>query len=188
MLCIAATIVGALILSSCSHASSAVEPTKTAQGLALAYAGCLAGEMDNSKKYSLSNLVYFRPETIFGGVNKVEIAQGVTWKVKSIQDYIYKTVALSDYAIQTFTMASTIDSRWSPLSTLLSSAINAGVKSWNETHSDSYLPTSPFESQELQLYGTCKVVNLQVFSYSKKKVLSPRDWTLKMVGQYLPPV
>ena len=184
---IVATIVGTLILSSCSHASSVAEPTKSAQGLALAYAGCLAGEMDDSKNYSLYNLFYFRDEIIFGGVSKVQFAQGVIWKWKNLQDINHSMVAGSDYAIQVFAMASTIDSHWSRLSTLLNSAIDAGVKSWNKTHDLAQFGTTPFESQYLQLDGICKVINLQVFSYSRQKNLSPRAWTLRMVGQYLPP-
>ncbi len=173
----------ALSLSSCSH--TAQVPTKEEQGLALAYAGCVVGEMDDSRNYSLSNLYWFRQESISGGVASFEASQGVSWK-DDVGPFSYSTqIQESSYAIQAFSTAAVLDPHWSNLSSILISAINAGSKYWTKTHDDFKTPYA-YTSEYAQLSGACKAINLQVFAAAKSAKVSPHSWAKSIAGPNLP--
>ena len=181
---VSAIVAGVLFLSSCSNTSSSKEPTKTSQALALAYAGCVVGEMDDTKDYSLANLWVFREDSILGGLEDYLSSQGVTWTTK-FQKGVTQDIQYWNYAVQAFSTAATLDPHWSVLNTLLNSAIESKKKDWIKTH-DVLKSELADSGQYSQITGICKAVSVEVFSQAKSAKVSPQSWVKSIASQYLP--
>lgn len=150
-------------------------PTTSEKATALAFAGCVQGDLTKKS-------IYWYPRLYLGAI----ISYGYATDEIDYNAIFELDVWNTDYITSTFVAASTLDRNWEKLSSLWESGLNNSLKKWQSGGLDGIKAINSSKTYDVQIESICKVALSRIEATSRKYSRSNSQFVLYSVERMLP--
>jgi hypothetical protein len=150
-------------------------PTLAEKATALAFAGCVQGQLADTR-------IYWYPRLYLGNI----ISYGYATDQIDYNKFFDLDIWNTDYITSTFVAASTLDRNWAKLSSLWESGLNNSLKKWQSGGLDGIEAINSSKTYDVQIESICKVALSKVEATSKRYSRSIPQFIIFSAGKMLP--
>jgi hypothetical protein len=145
------------------------------KGLALAFAGCVQGQLEEKS-------IYWYPRLYIGAI----ISYGYATNELKYNRLWELDIYYTDYITQTFSSASTLSSKWKELARMWNMGVSNSLNTWKQGGINAVDAVNASKTYDIQIEGICKVALSQVTAKAEANQRTVGQWVLRAAKELLP--